>query len=97
MNAESKLKQIRGGYVVTAEKQGGTFKPQLMKEDFAFNFDNDYISPPGKVSVGHRKLMTADRAAAVVTASNDSPSSSFVNYTNRIRRDNTGRERMGMI
>ena len=82
LGPEGKLKQIRGGYVITAAGRQIGIDRHLLWEDLTFNFDNDYLTVvPVKAA---RKLMTAD-----VPHSNDSPSSSFINYTNRLRRDHT--------
>ena len=77
------MKHIRGGYVVTAAGRQIGIDRNLRREDLNFNFENDYIAIP-KNTKGPRKLMTAEGVPA-----NDSPSSSFVNYTNRVRRDQT--------
>lgn len=81
MNKNDSHIKIRGGYIVTAAgKQVGMGHYQRnMRDDFTFNFENDYM-PPKLV----RKLQTAEGASTPYQKT-DSPSSSFANYTNRVR------------
>jgi hypothetical protein len=90
---ESKLKQIRGNYVVTAQRQ----TKLDCGNPYSDIYDNDYISIPQTTKVGGtttRKLMTAEAPHSL----NDSPSSSFINYTNRVRRgDHAGLQKATIV